>query len=209
MSLAGVVTPPDGAGLFPGRSSRKGGPPVQRIDDYGAGALLQLLTGASHVLEEDHGAARALLDRASALVQAQCDGQRNGGVAGTLGSALAPWQRRRVTAFVDDQLEWSMPLSRLAEVAGLSTSYFSRAFKNTFGQSPHSYILGRRIARAQYRMLADDEPLCQVALSCGFADQAHFSRVFRRLTRRSPNEWRRSHKAGPRCETGNAETNLA
>jgi transcriptional regulator GlxA family with amidase domain len=58
-------------------------------------------------------------------------------------------------------------------------------------------------------MLADDEPLCQVALSCGFADQAHFSRVFRRLTRRSPNEWRRSHKAGPRCETGNAETNLA
>ena len=74
----------------------------------------------------------------------------------------------------------------------LSSSYFSRAFKVSFGCSPHSYILRRRIERAKFLMQGGDEPLAQVALECGLSDQAHLSRIFRRYVGCTPSRWRRT-----------------
>nr|WP_246691032.1 helix-turn-helix transcriptional regulator [Neorhizobium alkalisoli] len=73
----------------------------------------------------------------------------------------------------------------------MSTSYFSTAFKVSFGMSPHNYILSRRIGHAKLRMIESDAPLCEIALDCGLADQAHLCRVFRRITGTTPSSWRR------------------
>src|SRR5689334_7012448 len=107
-------------------------------------------------------------------------------------AALAPWQARRVAAHIDAHLAHDLRLTDLAAIARLSSSYFSRAFKGSFGKAPHAFIIERRIMRAQHEMLAADEPLSQIALACGFADQAHLSRAFRRLTGRTPHAWRRA-----------------
>jgi AraC family transcriptional regulator len=73
----------------------------------------------------------------------------------------------------------------------LSTSYFSSAFKTSFGLSPHNYIVAQRVEFAKQLMLNTSAPLCEIALDCGLADQAHLSRVFRRLTGTTPSAWRR------------------
>jgi len=80
----------------------------------------------------------------------------------------------------------------LARCVGLSSSHFSRAFKKSLGISPHAFIMQQRLERARALMLGTDMPLCEVALACGFADQAHLSRLFRRIVGNSPSAWRRS-----------------
>ncbi|NKJ36499.1 AraC family transcriptional regulator [Rhizobium sp. SG570] len=106
---------------------------------------------------------------------------------------LAPWQVKRVTAHIDTRLYEKLCLDGLAELAKLSTSYFSAAFKRSVGTSPHVYITTRRVERAK-QLIADGMPLCEVALECGLADQAHLSRVFRRVAATTPTAWRQKQK---------------
>jgi AraC family transcriptional regulator len=104
---------------------------------------------------------------------------------------LAPWQVRCLTAHIDTNLHTTLRCRSLARLAGLSVSHFSRAFKDTFGCPPHMFLARRRVERTQDLMLRSMEPLAQIAAQCGFADQAHFSRVFLQLTGESPAAWRR------------------
>jgi AraC family transcriptional regulator len=69
-----------------------------------------------------------------------------------------------------------------------------RTFKVSVGVPPFHYIARRRLERACTMMMATREPLSQVALACGLCDQAHLSKVFRRLTGMSPSAWRRARQ---------------
>jgi AraC family transcriptional regulator len=109
---------------------------------------------------------------------------------------LAPWQVRSVTTYIDANLSGSLSCEALARLARLSVSYFARAFKCTFGYSPHVFLMRRRMERAQGLMLKSDAPLAQIALDCGFADQAHLSRLFLRFTGERPASWRRARASG-------------
>jgi AraC-like DNA-binding protein len=109
---------------------------------------------------------------------------------------LAPWQVRSVTAYIDANLSASLSCEALARLARLSVSYFARAFKCTFGCSPHVFLMRRRLERAQGLMLKSNAPLAQIALDCGFADQAHLSRLFLQFTGDRPASWRRARASG-------------
>jgi AraC family transcriptional regulator len=109
---------------------------------------------------------------------------------------LAPWQVRSVTTYIDANLNASLSCEALARLARLSVSYFARAFKCTFGYSPHVFLMRRRMERAQGLMLKTNAPLAQIALDCGFADQAHLSRLFLRFTGERPASWRRARASG-------------
>ena len=109
---------------------------------------------------------------------------------------LAPWQVRSVTTYIDANLSASLSCEALARMARLSVSYFARAFKCTFGYTPHVFLMRRRLERAQGLMLKTNAPLAQIALDCGFADQAHLSRLFMRFTGERPASWRRARASG-------------
>lgn len=104
---------------------------------------------------------------------------------------LAPWQVKKVKQYIDDRISHGIPLDELAQQVRLSTSYFSAAFKTTFGVPPHNYVVSCRVEHAKQRMLSTNAPLCEIALDCGLADQSHLSRVFRRVTGTTPSAWRR------------------
>ncbi len=157
-----------------------------------ASLVADLVDEALFAQDGDRERARASLGRASALLKAERIGRRAAQRETIQGCALAPWQVRKVAAHIESRLDTALGLDELAQVARLSRSYFSRAFKRSFNTPPHDYIVRRRIERAQVEMLKSCDSLCQVALSCGFADQAHFSRVFRRLVGSPPFEWRRA-----------------
>ena len=109
---------------------------------------------------------------------------------------LAPWQKRKVRDHIARHLEMPIHVGDLAELVSLSTGYFCRAFKESFGETPHAYIMRMRLELAQQLMLAGPEPLSQIALACGHADQAHFNRRFRQQMGETPNAWRRRHATG-------------
>jgi transcriptional regulator GlxA family with amidase domain len=109
---------------------------------------------------------------------------------------LAPWQVLRTKAYVEANLDSTVRAGDLAAIARLSPGHFSRAFKGSLGVAPTTYIAGRRVAQAQALMLTTDDPLCQIALACGFYDQSHLTRVFRRCAGASPRDWRRRHRHG-------------
>jgi AraC family transcriptional regulator len=110
---------------------------------------------------------------------------------------LARWQINRVRAFIDEHLTECIRVSDLSALARSSPSYFSAAFKRTFGASPHAYLMRRRITMAVGQMLESDAPLSEIAMNCGFADQAHFSRQFRRMMGSTPSSWRRERAPRP------------
>ena len=106
---------------------------------------------------------------------------------------LAPWQRRKIDRYVREHLVRPVQLDELAEQIRLSVSHFCHAFKETFGDTPHAYLIQLRLKMAQEMMLATAEPLSQIALASGFADQSHFAKQFRRVVGESPSRWRRRH----------------
>ena len=110
---------------------------------------------------------------------------------------LAPWQKRKVQAYVEDRLEGPILVADLAKVVSLSISYFSRSFKQSFGEAPHTYIIKTRIERARTLMMTTRESLSQIALACGLLDQAHLCKCFRQVTGTTPGAWRRTHATGP------------
>ncbi len=106
---------------------------------------------------------------------------------------LATWQARRTLAYIEANLESKMDIDDLANVVALSRSHFSRAFKHSVGLSPMEYVVVRRVERAKVMISETREPLAEVALACGFADQAHLNRRFRDIVGISPGRWRRSN----------------
>jgi AraC-like DNA-binding protein len=105
---------------------------------------------------------------------------------------LAPWQLRRAQEMLAADLSGQTSLHDVAEVCGLSTSYFSRAFKASTGWAPHSWLQARRIDKARALLLDNRLPLADVALQSGFADQSHFTRVFKSITGQTPGAFRRA-----------------
>jgi AraC family transcriptional regulator len=103
---------------------------------------------------------------------------------------LAPARLRRVVELVHARLEDEVTLDQLAESAGLSTAHFSQMFRKSTGESPHQFVLRRRVERAKEMLRAAEARVLDVAVACGFKTQQHFARVFRHVCGVSPTEYR-------------------
>lgn len=122
--------------------------------------------------------------------------------AGSRGG-LASWQQRKVDRYLREHLEHPLQVKQLAQQVSLSVSHFCRAFKDSFGTTPHMYIVRLRLERAKHLMLATQDPLSDISLRCGLADQAHLSKLFRRWTGETPNAWRRRNVTEPQHDLRN------
>jgi transcriptional regulator GlxA family with amidase domain len=112
-----------------------------------------------------------------------------------VGARLPPRQLRRVTEYILDHLGDPVRLGDLAALTGLSQSQFGRAFKVSTGVTPHRWHLNARIAKAQELLLSNAMDLSEIALLTGFAEQSHFTRVFKSVVGASPRAWQRDHSA--------------
>jgi AraC family transcriptional regulator len=102
---------------------------------------------------------------------------------------------RRVVEYVDAHLHDSIGLEDLAAAAGLSTNHFLRVFKLATGETPYHFLRRRRLERACRLLSENTIPLAELALECGFANQAHFTAAFSRELGISPGRYRRAVSA--------------
>jgi AraC family transcriptional regulator len=114
---------------------------------------------------------------------------------------LAPWQTKRACERLDSDLGGTLSLQQIAAEFGLSVSHFSRAFRISTGLPPHQWLLRQRIETAKQLMTVRDLPLSEIAISAGFANQSHFTRVFSAAVGVSPGAWRREAQGAPEGET--------
>lgn len=82
-------------------------------------------------------------------------------------------------------------LSDLAATLDLPRNRFFRGFREATGASPYQWLMDRRIEHARLLMRIKGLSLAEIALTCGFSDQSHFTRVFQRSIGISPGRWRR------------------
>lgn len=93
--------------------------------------------------------------------------------------------------FIQANLASELSVDALAGLVGLSPTYFHRAFKTSFGVTPHAFVTEQRVAAAcQLLRLEPQRPIVEIAVSLGFSSQAHFSHTFRRRTGVTPGRWR-------------------
>lgn len=105
---------------------------------------------------------------------------------------LSPPKLKRVIEFIEANLNESIGLDDLAEAAGLSANHFLRVFKLATGETPYHFLRARRLERARQLLIENSMPLAELALECGFANQAHFTAAFSRELGISPGRYRRT-----------------
>lgn len=104
---------------------------------------------------------------------------------------LSRWQQKRAVGMMARLDQDAPTVAELAAACRLSSGYFIKAFKQTFGATPRRWRLLRRIEQAKSLLAANDLTIAEIALVCGFADQSHLTRVFGQIVGAPPARWRR------------------
>ena len=99
---------------------------------------------------------------------------------------LSAVAKRRVLELIDAALDARLTVEMLSREVGLSAAHFARAFKETMGRAPHQYLLALRLERARRLLETTEVSLSDIAHRAGFADQAHFTRLFKRAFGTTP-----------------------
>jgi AraC-like DNA-binding protein len=158
---------------------------------------MALLDIARLEVDEDHHVAKASIVRASALLRVEIDRETPNDNLGTRAGLLA-WQAYRVLEYIDERIAARILIADLSGIVHRSQADFTRAFRQTFGQTPGAYVVRRRVELASHLMRISEDSLSNIALRCGFTDQAHLCRLFRRSVGQSPVAWRKQIRTDAR-----------
>jgi AraC-like DNA-binding protein/mannose-6-phosphate isomerase-like protein (cupin superfamily) len=101
----------------------------------------------------------------------------------------------KVMAWLSEHLDENAAVSDLADVAGLSPSYFRRWFHREVGSSPRDYVTQMRIERAKRLLGETDRSITEIAMELGYSTSAYFTAVFHRETGTTPSDFRRPLRA--------------
>jgi AraC family transcriptional regulator len=107
---------------------------------------------------------------------------------------LSRIQLRRVTAYIENNIEQDLSLATLAQIAHLSASHFKTLFKRSTGFAVHEYVIRRRVDRAKQLLTRSDLAASQVAAEAGFSHQSHMARAMRRVLGVTPRMIARSSR---------------
>jgi AraC family transcriptional regulator len=100
-------------------------------------------------------------------------------------------QASRAKEFLGAHCADDLSLIEAARACGLSRGHFTKAFRVATGLTPHQWLQRYRIDKAKHLLLNPALTIADIAVSCGFADQSHLTRVFSRLVGDTPAAWRR------------------
>lgn len=103
---------------------------------------------------------------------------------------LPKYRLREAIAYINEHLNEEISLEAIANHLHMSQYYFCHLFKQSIGISPYQYVLQQRIEKAKQLLKQRKLTIINVALECGFANQTHFTKHFRKLTGTTPRAYR-------------------
>lgn len=158
-----------------------------------------LITGLLPALENEACSSRLFIESVSlALCVHLC--QRYGGMSidsRVLRGGLAPWQLKHAQEMLLEKIDGDISVEELAIACHVSRSHFARAFKISTGLAPHQWLRKQRVEKAKHLLKYSRFTLAEIALICGFVDQSHLTRVFKRDAAVNPGEYRRAYGMTP------------
>lgn len=104
---------------------------------------------------------------------------------------LTQGQMNKLLSHVEELGDYRMSVADMAAVVGLSESWFASVFKQTTGDTPLQWQLGKRVERSKQLLCDSNLPVASIAAQLGFSDQAHLTKVFRQIVGETPAAWRR------------------
>lgn len=107
---------------------------------------------------------------------------------------LSRRQERLAKEMLSACIDIDPPLAEVAKACDLPVNRFVRLFRQTTGMPPHRWLRSYRVERAKELLRDSNLSLAQIAYTCGFADQSHFTRVFGLWAGATPGAWRRSRR---------------
>ena len=109
--------------------------------------------------------------------------------------AAVPPARHLVRAkdLADARYADPLRVADMARASGLSAAHFSREFRRTFGESPHRYLLTRRLERAAALLRTTDRTVADICMMVGLSSVGSFTTSFRRMFGQSPLAYRAAH----------------
>ncbi len=107
---------------------------------------------------------------------------------------ITPMHRARLTlarSYIDRHYDQPLTLDHLSQAAGFSPYHFIRLFHAAYRQTPHQYLIQRRIDQAKDLLGSSDLPIQDICVEVGFESIGSFSTLFRRVTGLTPGAYRR------------------
>jgi AraC family transcriptional regulator len=103
---------------------------------------------------------------------------------------LPKYKLNQALQYINAHLERDLKLGEIAEAVGMSQYYFLRLFKQSMGVTPYQYVLYLRVERAKPLLKQTKLTISDVAIECGFANQSHFTKLFRKMLGMTPKAYR-------------------
>jgi AraC family transcriptional regulator len=103
---------------------------------------------------------------------------------------LPKYRLRQAIDYINDNVDQDIKLANIAEVVGMSQYYFCHLFKQSMGIAPYQYVIQQRVERAKQLLQQTEVTISDIALECGFANQSHFTKHFRKFTGITPKAYR-------------------
>jgi len=158
----------------------------------------RLMLGVRDVLHDDDRSATVYVDYLARAIVARLIRRHSSASSArnpiNASSQKGSRQISKAIDFMEANLERSLDLPTIAEATGLSPSHFARQFRTTVGRAPHQYLIQIRIDRAKRLLGETDRGIAEIAFACGFANQEHLTRLFKRSCGLTPAAYRKGRR---------------
>ena len=112
------------------------------------------------------------------------------------GARLQDFYIQEAVTFMEHNYQRELTVEEVADVCKLNRSYFSKLFKESMGCPPQEFLIRLRLSKAAEQMKSGKAPIGEIVAACGYPNQLHFSRAFKKRYGVSPREWRLHNKGG-------------
>ena len=110
------------------------------------------------------------------------------------GARLQDFYIQEAVTFMEQNYRRELTVEEIADVCKLNRSYFSKLFRDTMGCPPQEFLIRLRLSKAAELMQTTKSPIGDISAACGYPNQLHFSRAFKKHYGLSPREWRTQNK---------------
>jgi AraC family transcriptional regulator len=173
---------------------------VELVPIFGDGDQLieRLMLAIREVLENWDPSATAYVDYLVRAIAARLIREHSSSSAPLntpyLRAKLGRGQLAKAIDFMEANLDRSIDLTAIAGAVGSSPSHFARQFRTAVGMAPHRYLMQLRTDRAKRLLTETAQPVAEIAFSCGFANQEHLTRLFKRFCGTTPAAFRKARR---------------